>query len=74
VEKYGVVGQDKDDNIAQAHCTKAADINSEYVILIPFARQQRLIERVVMILSTYTVCLAHFFSARISYLRTTKSL
>jgi len=50
VEKYCTAGQATDDNMAHAHCIpKATDTHLEYVILIPFPRQQYFHERALML-------------------------
>jgi hypothetical protein len=61
-EKYGTARQATDDNIIHrmrfaCWITKATDRYEEYVILIPFPRQQWLRERVSMLRYTYVAWL-----------------
>jgi len=64
VENGGTVRQATDDNITRrmrSACwiTKATDIHSEYVIIIPFQLQQWLCKRVSMLRYTYTACVVN---------------
>jgi hypothetical protein len=62
VEKHGTARQTTHDNIIRrmrftCWITKAADTNSEYVIIIAFRRQQWLREPASMLHYTYIACL-----------------
>jgi hypothetical protein len=48
--------------------TKAADIHSEYVILIAFPRQEWFCERTVMLRYTYIVCHVYFLHVNGQYI------
>ena len=64
MEKYGRAGQATDDNIIRrmrfaCWITKATDMHSEYVILIPLPRRQWLRERTSVLRYTYLACLVY---------------
>jgi len=61
-KKYGTAGQTTDENIARrmriaCRITKATDTHSEYVITIPFPRQQWLRECASLLRYTYRAML-----------------
>ena len=64
MEKYGTARQATDDNIIRRMCfecwvTEASVTHSECVILLAFARQQRLSERASLLRYTYIACIVY---------------
>ena len=73
MEKHGTTGQATDDNTirrTQFACrvTKVTESHSEYVILIAFALQQWLRERVSVLRYTCVACLVYFVATARSWL------